>query len=1221
VDGDGHGTRFPCPAHRKCGEDPKCGSYQNTWQRYCKPSQRITIDKQAPRNRGGTIENGQRYKGKDSLLDKCMLPCPKDWHWGRFFMGNGPRNMDRRRKYKTQRFASNSSPVYGLKPQGTNSEKWIAKSGSLSTYFSADKVEKGAGCGVYNGGTMDPTTGRMANPTKGGNRKMTNVVYDLNTVNGGWAKTNGTGLLLFDTNPKWSRKGEDTLKGTRTITGCSGTQMYLNCQKGGITILKAFYGRHKNAEVCAPLDSRAVCEGKKENDVRANAFLKACNGRKSCSLPVLSTTTGVLKGCNVDNRDLYLQVEYKCSAATTTKKKKKLPIVQTMPKPHTESSIVVGFNPKTDQHFYPPRRMSPGTKTFTIACPRGFDEGFRGCAPAPVVSGAQGMQSHGPCVMFKDGTISHRCFAAGDHKHTKLPPDGIKITKCTRTAGPNERCANVLDGRMDTVTRMLKGGSITIQYPVPVTWNAVYIERPATAQNGLATEKHNVWTFAVECMQGGKWKEIFDSRKLSNHKACAHKGWFNRYGEKHCQFKKMFSLSPGSKHFPLDVAKTATCDGETWRISKLAPAFKSSKKGKRGKGKAVRLMDSVEEEGWDRPYLTVADIHVSKTAKQKDPRLLDTDFPRVGNQVMRVKKTKTFCNPLPERPPPKTMECAIWEITIAPKTKVTVSQACRALLPYSGGEIQRLPCTAIMDGDVNSPVVFKVPRKANYAKPAFVYSPPGTKPTTYKAMWLYLHPAHDDALHKRLHTFEVQCETKPGTWKTVLKATKPKGRRHRTNGSQVAHDGCAGGKCKAWVQYKFDNTKCSSQKWRITKMNGEEPGKQIYIFEMHFATHLGSMRQCALHESLGYTPASPCLPRRKPARVQGYCIFNQPIQLDGAEHCFNDNPKGYPKWLNTGLSRKEPLNSAAARNSIACLKNDITKADWSGKRGSSSIPITEAVVAETYTEEVVFPWVKTPASPGRGGADGFWFRLNTDKGELFSGRQPITSTMCAKTAIRDQRDYKSAEKLVTNYSPYPNTCRYMEAVGSTTRCTNCTPKGQRLPGYVTKTCINPTPQNLCPAFKCGCAWPKFGRNYPECPCKYPTILPKKKCDPRRFHGWGKGQAPCFTTKGGHVNFPRHSCCSRWNEWPNAGKEFQAPCCPFRHLYTAVQPVDAQQLRGSTVLDFQIGESFGTTKDRHKRPTGYRIGMYSACLAAQGRFVTTFWYKTTDPKAECTARMP
>merc|ERR1719247_425732 len=460
-----------------------------------------------------------------------------------------------------------------------------------------------------------------------------------------------------------------------------------------------------------------------------------------------------------------------------------------------------------------------------------------------------------------------------------------------------------------------------------------------------------------------------------------------------------------------------------------------------------------------------------------------------------------------------------WEVSIAPIKKVKVTQQCVSLLPNDGGLVKRLPCTAMMDGDVNSPVVFEVPRNVTHAMPAFIYDIPG-KPKTYKAMWLYLHPAHDDALHKRLHTFEVQCQPKPGgAWTTVLKVKAPKARKHRKSGAPMAHTGCAGGQCNAWVQYKFDTTTCSSQKWRLTKMNGEDPGKQIYVFELKFTTHQRSVSQCAKGKALTYThEEAPCLPRRKPSRIQGYCVFNQRVKMDGAEHCFSDSPKGYPNWM----KEMSKMPAPAALNSFACFKNDITQADWSGGKGTT-MPVVKAPVAETYVEEIVFPL--------RGvGGSAFYYRMTSDKGAVYAGQKVVTSSTCS--AVKKKA-------LVKKFSPYPNTCRYLLG---------------------------------------GCTYDS-------------GVFPR--CSRHGLRAMGS-----WTAKG-----QRHIQSHQSSQ-----------CCPFRHIYSPMQPVDVPKLRATTSLDIQFGEHMGMRGDG--------AGAYNfraACLTAQGNLYLTWWYKPENKKDEC--RLP
>lgn len=72
--------------------------------------------------------------------------------------------------------------------------------------------------------------------------------------------------------------------------------------------------------------------------------------------------------------------------------------------------------------------------------------------------------------------------------------------------------------------------------------------------------------------------------------------------------------------------------------------------------------------------------------------------------------------------------------------------------------------------------------------------------------------------------------------------------------------------------------------------------------------------------------------------------------------------------------------------------------------------------------------------------------------------------------------------------------------------------------------------------------------------------------------------------------------------------YEAQCCPYRHMYTPTQPIDIPKLRGTTVLDWQVGENM---------PMGFKM----ACLTGQGKLAVTWWYKTTNANDECRVYVP
>jgi len=284
----------------------------------------------------------------------------------------------------------------------------------------------------------------------------------------------------------------------------------------------------------------------------------------------------------------------------------------------------------------------------------------------------------------------------------------------------------------------------------------------------------------------------------------------------------------------------------------------------------------------------------------------------------------------------------------------------------------------------------------------------------------------------------------------VLHVTAPKTRTLH-EGEDAAHDGCSGGICTPWVQFKFDYLSCESREWQIVDMNGNEPGKQIYLFEIKYTTHQDSLVECEEGKGLSYTTASPCLPRRKPSRIQGYCVYNQQIQTDGAEHCFNDVP-GYKadswlKWIKNkspGHKNWKPyrrfMSTPTARNSLACLQNKVAAGDIPGSNGSS-IPVVSSAVLEVYQEEFLYP-IKTGNSQGSRpgstvnvlGGYGFDFRINSDYGEVVpSWRHLFLQHSSFGNDGGLPHCFSTSE--YERFSPYPRGCRYNS--GAMFKAGNC----------------------------------------------------------------------------------------------------------------------------------------------------------------------------------------
>jgi len=252
-------------------------------------------------------------------------------------------------------------------------------------------------------------------------------------------------------------------------------------------------------------------------------------------------------------------------------------------------------------------------------------------------------------------------------------------------------------------------------------------------------------------------------------------------------------------------------------------------------------------------------------------------------------------------------------------------------------------------------------------------------------------------------------------------------------------------------------------------MNGEEPGKRFYIFEVKLATHQKDLKQCPKGDELLYQSTDPCLPRSKPARIQGYCVMNQKVRFDGAEHCPNDRNDQYEFDCSTRPHRdhhggvsfgnrcsgpnrlashnkagwfQNEANEAPGRDlqtmtSLTCMKNRATEADWSKRVTGKTLPIVPAVVAETYMEELVFPYAdygqpsrhhKQPLTPT------LTFRMQTNSKPLFVNTGKIGVPTQCNTNLK-----QITPRVANLFSAYPKACRRQRAGGCGTEFVPCCP--------------------------------------------------------------------------------------------------------------------------------------------------------------------------------------
>ena len=196
-------------------------------------------------------------------------------------------------------------------------------------------------------------------------------------------------------------------------------------------------------------------------------------------------------------------------------------------------------------------------------------------------------------------------------------------------------------------------------------------------------------------------------------------------------------------------------------------------------------------------------------------------------------------------------------------------------------------CDAVNDGDVNSPVIFT--RSAGEpAEPQ--YTAQFGRSRNFRAVWIYWNPAFSGkGTHQRLRTFDVECYSDT-QWRKVLD--------QQTDVNRKQFDAVKSR--DRWIVLLFDDTTCMSQRWRVSKMNNAVNG-DAFIFEMKFVENDDPLPVCDSMAAAFYTRDTPCLPKPKPARVQGWCVHHQHATMNDSimrenSNCKKDECKWIPGW-------------------------------------------------------------------------------------------------------------------------------------------------------------------------------------------------------------------------------------------------------------------------------------------------------------------------------------
>jgi hypothetical protein len=430
-----------------------------------------------------------------------------------------------------------------------------------------------------------------------------------------------------------------------------------------------------------------------------------------------------------------------------------------------------------------------------------------------------------PCsALNEQNTFINKCFSSIHQLEYAQ-----QILSCANPWSQFESCKAVLDDNRQTHVRIKPSGSITLQWTAPKNYTHLEVFRPPTSAGGTETLLRNHFYFQVQCFIGNNpgedlWKTVFDNTEDSHSIAAG-------------------DLEPGMKSYWF----TSACPkpSTTWRVADITPSAVSQD-----------------------VYTAVFELLFKGSPTFID---LGATFPRIGAMRMSVNATAVVTK--------------MGQNTAKPLSCLATGGADRdedLSIMHRFGSIS---CSALQDGDVNTPVIFTNSKQAGTQNEAQVIT--SGEERTYSRIFLYDHPTGVGRLTK----FDLSCQQPSGSWKIVL--SQSDSQFGMFSGSS------ASGK---WEEFTFSEP-CTSKSFKIHNMNGGPTSTShswlktpsLYIFEFVFAG-----------------AAAPSLPEVKEARIQGWCVKQQALIIPGTVRLTACSKKADPlcdqRWENLGYLGNVSVN-------------------------------------------------------------------------------------------------------------------------------------------------------------------------------------------------------------------------------------------------------------------------------------------------------------------------
>lgn len=654
-----------------------------------------------------------------------------------------------------------------------------------------------------------------------------------------------------------------TDEGWIQTTACDGNTLALSCDAGQeMRIHRAFYGRQNDPQQVFCSATSDVCDGHTENNVTARVQ-EACGQSRTCHVMVCRGSLGLNQTCS-GIHDMYLQVAHECVPHNSTEDANQAQLESSSNSSASTQGLTltsIGY-PPAHERFNIGQRAPCSNDTDCETAARCYDglyvaggagaqfnpaptEGYDSTTCPSYSGGGWPLYKCGqcrvPCSSQDECALGFSCidtsslepsvcedseqcgvclqntlcqlftqFSNGLRIHNRCYESEFShkaqyIMQCQNVYAQGEECLFAMDHSSQSGVRFqTEGASVVIQYPTAKKISMLGVFRPPTHAGGTETSAENIWFFAVQCFIGDTGGGADAALQDAN--------WHTIYSNLAEVDDGEYDKAPGWKEFSLEDCPEAS---STWRVTNMTTPSQG---------------DSVS-------HLSLMELKFTETDNSSAVAI-----PRLGNVQMAVNDT------------------GVWTTFYG----ATPRLSC-ASLKDDHAIFGKSFCQQVLDGDVNSPVIFIDYDDPKVERPFIEVTKPGAE--AYESIWVYYHPFNHQGKHRRLRSFDAHC-FEQNEWRMVLNQSESNTTEMFIRiDEEVAH--ATDKPCHScWKQVLLQHS-CTSNRWRIDNFNGLNT---VFGVSYH-------MQETFVFEILFAGAEAPMLPEVKPARIQGWCAENRHVNV------------------------------------------------------------------------------------------------------------------------------------------------------------------------------------------------------------------------------------------------------------------------------------------------------------------------------------------------------